>query len=239
MTWTGSLQTKITCWTWKLFRQLAYNAPCVYVCVCVCGCCGLDSFDTNSNLVKLDWKTFPEMHLFPQNESDTALPLWTCGGMTACSNNTDGRTEASRGNYENTVPQKRGSMQKRRHVIGEGKRQQVWMVQTERERKKAHEWVCVCVSVQETQMNSDLWHVARTAPGGVRGHMASVWAPIERSNTLWHVSLTSLCNTQSATDGDCVLHVDLFAYLCLHLVCVCEFIYIYMCLSLVISLFVL
>ena len=156
------------------------------MCVCVCGCCGLDSFDTNSNLVKLDWKTFPEMHLFPQNESDTALPLWTCGGMTACSNNTDGRTEASRGNYENTVPQKRGSMQKRRHVIGEGKRQQVWMVQTERERKKAHEWVCVCVCL--CSGNSDeLWPLARSshcARGGQRSHGKRLSSDREIKHTL-------------------------------------------------------
>lgn len=33
-----------------------------------------------------------------------------------------------------------------------------------RERERRH--TSVCVFVQETPMNSDLWHVARTVPGG-------------------------------------------------------------------------
>lgn len=113
-------------------------------------------------------------------------------------------------------------MQKRWHVIGEGKHQQVRVFQAEREKEGT--WVCVCLC----SGNSDeLWPLARSphCARGVRGHMASVWAPIERSNTLRHVSLTSLCNTRSSSDiVYCML--TLFVYLCLHLVCVCEFIHV-------------
>lgn len=52
------------------------------------------------------------------------------------------------------------------------------------------------VCVQEIQMTSDAWHVPQTA-AGFRGHMASVWAVIESSNTLRPVSRPS-CATHAA-----------------------------------------
>lgn len=79
----------------------------------------------------------------------------------------------------------------------------------ERERGSVCEWKCVCVW-PVSAFRKLMWPLTLGMPltlqqRGVRGHMTSVWALIERSNTLRHVRMTAPA-THTAEETVCIAH---------------------------------